>query len=203
MRGPLNQTLLSPGMAELIDFEYSPWGNAYFATAACGGAGTYNVNARRCFDEKCGLGVAARPADCFTGPLICQNGALECVMNRYMACAKHVYGTGAFLSYMPYIQCLDNQFGETTDATSGTIASQCAVATGLDFNAIKLCYDGADGDTASINEAMATPNHPFCPHVLVNGAVLEGPLEDGKFLDAVCGALSPANPAGCPQITIA
>jgi len=204
VRGPLNQTLLSPGMAELMDFEYVPWGNAYFVTAACGGAGGYSLEARRCFDEKCGLGVAARPADCFTGPLICQNGPVECAMNRYMACAKHVYGAGAFLSYMPYIQCLDNRFGDATDAAAGgTIASQCATATGLDFGAIKLCYDGADGDAASISEASATPAHPFCPHVVVNGAVLDGPLKAGHLLGAICGALGAARPAGCPQVTIA
>lgn len=115
-----------------------------------------------------------------------------------MACAKEMLGAGAFLSYMPFVQCLDNHYGEVTDASAADFVAQCAASTGLNLAQLKQCYDSAAGDQASINQAMSTVAHPFCPHVVVNGVAMEQPITGGALLTTVCNALQPSVPAGCP-----
>lgn len=86
-----------PGVSSAVDFEYIPFGNAYWLTDSCGGvrapplcngstACLYNASVRTCFSGACGGG--APPSTCFSGAPNCQHGASECRGNRIQACAR-------------------------------------------------------------------------------------------------------------------
>lgn len=181
-----------------MNFEYFPWGNAYFVTSKCKGAGAYDILSRRCFDTVCGAGAAARPPDCFGGPLVCQNGQGECLADRYIACAKRVANRQA-LRYMPFVVCLDAPFQANPRLAAADVqasAAACAASVGLDFTAVSACTAGAEGDGEVRAQAMATPSHPFCPYVLVDGKELQ---DKDTLLSAVCAAFHELPlPQGCP-----
>mmetsp|Transcript_49113 Transcript_49113/g.110515 ORF Transcript_49113/g.110515 Transcript_49113/m.110515 type:complete len:195 (+) Transcript_49113:206-790(+) len=179
----------APGVAAIMDFEYFPWGNSYFVTEKCKGAGKYDILSRRCYDNVCGAAAMARPADCFTGALVCQNGDAECLADRLITCAK-LKSTGLPSTYMRFAACLDALFPSNVGLVKAK-APGCAAAAGLDFEAISRCSAGEEGDAAVIDQAKATPSHPFCPYVVVDGKELENKDE---LLSAVCAGFK-----GSPQ----
>mmetsp|Transcript_90459 Transcript_90459/g.292800 ORF Transcript_90459/g.292800 Transcript_90459/m.292800 type:complete len:199 (+) Transcript_90459:196-792(+) len=188
-----------PALAAVIDLEYVPWGNAYFVTEKCKGAGGYELLSRRCYDTVCGAEAVSRPPDCFKGELICQNGEGECKADRYAACAKQKAGKVAS-KYMPYVVCIDKPFqgGPSPSGLDITaLAASCASSTGLGAlsAAIENCVATAEGDGVVQAEAMATPSHGFCPYVTIDGQEL--PDKD-QFLSAICAAHPGAPLAGCP-----
>jgi len=181
--GPLNQTLEATGIADIMDFEFSPWGNAYFATAKCGGEGGYSVSARSCFNSECGAEATQRPADCFTSKLVCQHGEVECKANRYLACAKTAGAT--FQKYMPFVTCLEARYGNfgIDEHAVEAAADSCATLAGLSFAAISDCFTGDAGGEALVAEAQATPTHPGVPYVVLNGKPL---VDTDALLRSVC-----------------
>jgi hypothetical protein len=54
-----------------MDFDFVPWGNAYFAAVT--GNKTYDRGpGMTSWLEQCGMGVKSPPADCFTGEILCR-----------------------------------------------------------------------------------------------------------------------------------
>lgn len=185
--GPVNQTLSTPSVAAIMEFEFFPWGNAYFVTAECKGAGEYDMSARKCFNQRCGSGVSERPKDCFTGDLVCQHGQMECEADRYLACAKSG-STGS--TFMAFTHCLEAGYDNYTKA----LVTACAASSGIDAGALAKCFSGKDGDHAVIAQAMATPEHPGVPYILVDGKAVEQPND---LLKEVCKAYKGEVPKAC------
>jgi len=201
MTGALKQVLAQPELASQIDFDYSPFGNSYFVTSKCQGAGAYDIMPRKCFDSNCGLGTEdRRPADCFTGELVCQNGPRECEANRYVACAKKVVNAD-HTRYLPFAECVDAAFEGNPTANGvdvGALAAGCSQKAGLPHAAVQACFGGPDGNAAVQQEAMGTPPHGFCPVVKVDGEELQWGTE-GNLQEVVCGKISP-RPAACSPL---
>lgn len=193
----LNMTLEAEGVAAIIDFEFFPWGNAYFVTKTCGGAGAYDPTARKCYNNACGRDASSRPADCFEGPPRCQHGAAECLGNRYLACAEKVAHKESSV-YMPFVTCLEANY----DATQGgndwwaQLAMRCNASGALDASQVIACasVSSPDGKAAVAEQAMMTPVHPAVPYVLVAGQ----PLDDSsQLLKTVCAAYRGTRPPAC------
>lgn len=198
MTGALKQVLYSPGLAPSVEFEYFPWGNSYYVTSKCQGAGGYDIMPRKCYDSNCGKNAPAPLPDCFGGELVCQNGPVECDAHKYMACAKQVSGMD-WHTYLPFAECIETKF----DGNSGGLgldvsglATSCATSSGVDSAALSACFGGPDGDAALKAQAMATPSHGFCPVVVVDGEMLEWGKE-GNLLTIVCAKLPGPKPSEC------
>lgn len=187
MAGPLKELIHAEGVADIIDFNYSPNGNNYYTTSECGTSTSYSVSVRQCFNEKCGRDASDRPADCFTGTLVTQHGATEGNVNRYLACAKGFESDT--VKYFDFVDCMESSYGQDVDG----VAEACAKT--FDFSSLKACYDGADGDAAQIAEAMATPSHQGVPYLEIDGK--QG--ETQGILAQVCAAYTGSKPAGCPS----
>ncbi|CAJ1438188.1 unnamed protein product [Effrenium voratum] len=185
--GPVNKTLSTPSVAAIMDFEFFPWGNAYFVTEECKGAGEYDMSARHCYNKRCGAGAASPPKDCFSGDLVCQHGAQECEADRYLACAKGL-GPG----FMAFAHCLEGGY----DSYSQELVSSCAASTGLDLEKLKKCSGSSAGDDAVVAQAKATPDHPGVPYMMVNGKPLEQPND---LLKTVCKAYTGTAPEACKE----
>ena len=60
-----------------MDFDFVPWGNAYFAAVT--GNKTYDRGpGMTSWLEQCGMGVKSPPADCFTGEILCRKYPADC-----------------------------------------------------------------------------------------------------------------------------
>jgi len=175
-----------------MDFDLVPFGNAYFVTDKCGGAGEYVLAARQCYNAECGAAATNIPNDCFSGTLVCQHGPSECIANRFFACAKQVSSLDA-LKYMPLVTCMEAHFGRgLSEEHWGKIASSCASSTGFDDTQLSACYSGSDRVVEAA--ARATPAHPGVPYVVVNGKYLDSP---DTLLRTVCDSYKGTPPAGC------
>eukprot|EP00421_Protoceratium_reticulatum_P055217 CAMPEP_0168499090 /NCGR_PEP_ID=MMETSP0228-20121227/73603_1 /TAXON_ID=133427 /ORGANISM="Protoceratium reticulatum, Strain CCCM 535 (=CCMP 1889)" /LENGTH=147 /DNA_ID=CAMNT_0008515989 /DNA_START=222 /DNA_END=663 /DNA_ORIENTATION=+ len=87
-----------------------------------------------------------------------------------------------------FVQCVDVPFQANPRLGAAEVhasVAACAAGAGLDFAAIGACFAGAEGDGEVAAQAMATPSHPFCPYVLVDGREL---LDRDALLGAVCAA---------------
>ena len=175
------------GVADVIDFGYSPNGNNYYTTSECGTSTSYSVSVRQCFNEKCGRDATNRPDDCFTGTLVTQHGAMEGNVNRYLACAKK-FETGT-VKYFDFVDCMEGSYGKEVHG----IAESCAKT--FDFSDLKGCYDGEDGDAAQIAEARNTPSHGGVPYIEINGKQ----AQNQNVLAQVCAAYGGAKPSGCSK----
>ncbi|CAE7705221.1 ifi30 [Symbiodinium sp. CCMP2592] len=200
--GPLADAEKAPGVADIMRLDWTPFGNAYFLTAECGGvpapAGCgsstsclYNATVRECFLAHCGLG--GQPfADCYSpGHVRCQHGSVECVANQLEACAKMKDAE----RYWPISRCIETAFftGKLRTGTSGPqevhdVAASC----GLAAETFDFC--ASQGHEAVVAMAKSTPPHPGVPYVLVNGVVLS---ETKDLLKTICEAYEGEKPAGC------
>ncbi|CAE7308578.1 IFI30 [Symbiodinium pilosum] len=190
--GPVNKTLSMPSVAAIMDFQFFPFGNAYFVTTECKGAGDYDMAARKCFNKNCGAGASQPPKDCFTGALVCQHGSQECAANRFLACAKTVAGEN-LLPFMSFTHCVEASY----DTFSKDTVSACADASQIDKDAVFRCYSGSEGDDATVAQAKATPEHPGVPYLLVNGQAVEQPDD---LLKTVCKAYQGSEPDACKSM---
>lgn len=189
--GPLNKAFDTPGFMDMIDFEGHPFGNAYFVTQQCGGAGKYSMDARKCYERICGLSQSAsaapKPPDCFNHELVCQHGEAECKFNRAEACVKYMPGTTPDKE-MEFFACIHPQAGAAANAhTEAQLVSTCATQTGINVKALQECWEAKTGslDGAELikKEAALTPVHPAVPWVAVNGKAIE---DHDQILQEVC-----------------
>jgi hypothetical protein len=98
----VNETFSAPGVPAIMDFDFVPWGNAYFAAVT--GNKTYDRGpGMTSWLEQCGMGVKSPPADCFTGEILCQHGPNECMGNLIEGCVKDLNPT----DYWPFVACYE------------------------------------------------------------------------------------------------
>ena len=107
-----------PGIFEIADFDFVPWGNAYFNGTS--GDTTYcqekndppacnSKNGRNDWLDKCG--AAARqpvPAACWEGTSLCQHGPNECLANLIENCAVAQYPSptaDGYPEYWDFVAC--------------------------------------------------------------------------------------------------
>jgi len=196
MQEVLPALLTAPGMLEtVVDFVGHPFGNAYFVTPACGGAGAYNMNARLCWEKSCGFqALGFQAPDCSNGELVCQHGDAECKLNRFAACAKAV--TSDPRIYMPFSRCMGEGAGAAgASGTEATLAATCATSNGVP--SIEQCYisNGVPNGAALIQqEASMVPVHTVVPYVTVNGVAI---ADHDQMFAEVCKAWTGAPVAPC------
>jgi len=174
----LNKTLTAPGIMDVVDYSYYPWGNAYYNTSECGTPEYDKMVGMKCWLSHCG--GKTRDADCFMGKVMCQHGELECLVNKIEACAIHLYDDDV-KGTTEFVYCMENKEGPEYKA--------CAQSAGLDADAIGACVKSDEGDKANAAMAMATailqPAHLGTPWVIVNGTTLDDP---STLLEAICEA---------------
>jgi len=188
--GALKDMIHADGLADIIDFDYSPNGNNYYTTSECGASTSYSVDVRHCYNEKCGRDATNRPADCFTGTLVTQHGAMEGNMNRYLACAKNFESDT--VKYFDFVDCMEEGYGQELDG----VAQSCTQT--FDFTSLKACYDGSDGDAAQAREAQNTPSHDGVPYVEIDGKQ----AQNQDLIGQVCSAYTGTKPAGCSALVV-
>lgn len=184
------------GLLDIVDFNFCPFGNNYFVTKECGGAGDYDHDARQCWNDKCGRDASNRPADCFTGAVVGQHGDSEPKMNRYFACAKKFESD--VKKYMNFVRCMEAAWPYTDEPPKDMdgLAKNCS--TTFAFAPLKSCYDGADGAAALAAEAQNTPEHDGVPYVEINGKE----AERTGLISQVCAAYTGQKPAGCSKLLL-
>lgn len=208
IRDALNKTLSTPGLQDALRFDFLPFGNAYFSSAACSntdsqGRQVYNANTRMCFNMKCGPNSLQRREDCFTGELVCQHGFPECPVNRYFACARKMARVPgqerlkqSFMGYMPFVHCVAARYQLYVREDIHSIVKSCAAESGLDDVKLGECHTGPEGDEAIRDVASQTPTHVGVPWIYVNGEPMEADHE-GEIFQKVCEALQATG--GAPQ----
>lgn len=183
----LDDVLRAPGLADIVELAYHPFGNSFYATEACGGA-PYNPEKRRCWACMC-IGVEKPPCDCFTGEVVNQHGAVEGQVNRMMACAKRYAAT--WQMYWPFVVCMEREFGQQ----GLSAVQQCAtVESQLDLAQLQACYGSPEGDEVVAMEAKATIDHDEVPHIAVN----RQQVWTEEVLERICDAYTGTKPAACP-----
>lgn len=162
MKGPLKSAFLTDDIADLMNFDMFPFGQAMWNTPQCGEMDTtsymwgvfwegYDANARLCFDTMCGANSSEffgqRPAECFDeamGPY-CQHGGAECAVNSIQACAKK-QSNNSYMEFGPFAVCFEENYevirspeGATAESTFKENRSLAEVA----INAtMKKCVKG-------------------------------------------------------------
>jgi hypothetical protein len=61
----MNQTLGAKGVADILDFNMYPWGNAYYNTTKCGTKVYDKPTGMFCWIDQCN--VASPDKECFSG----------------------------------------------------------------------------------------------------------------------------------------
>uniref|UniRef100_A0A7S0FIB4 Uncharacterized protein n=1 Tax=Pyrodinium bahamense TaxID=73915 RepID=A0A7S0FIB4_9DINO len=180
IEGPLAETLTT--VPELVDFHLHPFGNSYYVTKECGGTAEgmpfasyfsgYNMTVRKCWDWHCGAAAAVPAPDCFSGALVCQHGATDCMVTTAWACAQDAAG-GEVSAYMPFVRCTAHRFlGVTSEAAFDRAVRGCAAGTSLDGRELLRCARGDHGRELLSAQARATVGHAGVPFVLVDGIKL-------------------------------
>lgn len=204
--GYVKTTLAATGVAEIVDFDFVPWGNAYYSKVT--GNTTYDRGpGMTAWLEKCGMGVSNPPAGCFEGPILCQHGANECKGNLIEGCVKSVLKNVA-ADYWPFMACFEGQDIDRIHPDSPIKAMDvCVAKAGISravVKAAKACMDDPDEAHKVSSEnakktAALVPAHEGTPWILINGKSFSG----GSLLTAVCNAYSGTTPAGCSSTHLA
>lgn len=182
-------TLSAEGVADILDFNMYPWGNAYFNTSSCATSYYDKPTGLYCWIKRCNVDSPAD--DCFDGPIWCQHGEQECYDNRLEGCVIHFSPEPA--TYNVFMHCYEDS--ESVDA--------CASKAGFSSSevaSIKSCATAGNklGDSLEVANAKATIQLGMSklgtPWVLVNGKYLEDP---DSLLQTVCSEYTGSAPAGC------
>eukprot|EP00756_Hemistasia_phaeocysticola_P003026 Hpha_TRINITY_DN12022_c0_g1::TRINITY_DN12022_c0_g1_i1::g.140871::m.140871/K08059/IFI30, GILT; interferon, gamma-inducible protein 30 len=192
--GGLNQTYHAAGVADIIDLDYTVFGNAYFATQpGCQNKVYDKTNGMNCWLKTCkGCGDSCDPS-CFDGPILCQHGADECTGNVIENCAVHVAPSKKLV---PFIVCMSKNVGDHC-ATCVKDAPTCAKEAGIDWTELNSCINNATlAQSLIVASAKKTANFGggFTPWVIVDGTIL-GDVSTLK--DTVCKAYTGTKPSGC------
>eukprot|EP01013_Petalomonas_cantuscygni_P023753 TRINITY_DN45253_c0_g1_i1.p1 TRINITY_DN45253_c0_g1~~TRINITY_DN45253_c0_g1_i1.p1 ORF type:complete len:259 (-),score=36.86 TRINITY_DN45253_c0_g1_i1:211-924(-) len=192
MGGTLNQTLEDPQMLAIMDFQYYPWGNAYFNIDGCGGTpGSYDPTVRLCWGRKCSS--ASPPSDCFTAPITWQHGDNEGYGNRVEACVKQA--TPDVLQQLRFDKCF-----EVDGSASKDDFRRCAAQTGIHYDIVSHCVNNDVRASAALAaEANATlrfaPAHAGVPWVIVGTDAATAPSD---LTQSVCMHFTGSNrPKAC------
>jgi len=198
--GYVNDTLSAPGVADIVDFDFIPWGNAYFATVT--GNTTYDRGPGMTdWLTKCGMGVTSPPSGCFSGPILCQHGFNECKGNLIEGCVKQTLND-VVADYWPFMACFEDAGIDRVNPDSPIKAmDKCFTKVGAakaTIAAVKECVSDSKASAAVLSKnaaltAALVPAHEGTPWILVDGKALSG----DNLLKAVCEAYQGAKPAGC------
>ena len=168
----------------LIDYDYIPWGNAYFATDVCG-RGPYNADERQCWWKECiggnGGGGGRNSSswnnhdddddnDCFKGPVVYQHSEKEGLVDIYESCVKELYGIDEAVDFT---YCAEGPKMDQADIPEAKDLMQSCAKFPDD---VQLCFD-LRGRLLEIDNARQTPDHPGVPYVVVDGEALDDPFE--------------------------
>lgn len=179
-----------------MDFEYVPFGNAYYAIKKCSHF-TY-PDTRFCWANA----TYANEPGVFDGPLICQHGAGECSANLMEMCV--IKYNPDWQKYTPFLQCYESAIGSSHGVPGGA-AEACAKKTGLDITSALACTKNKAESTALVQATARKtcalqPEHKFTPWAVLNGAVcgLDGTGCHG-LLKHVCDLWEGTPAPGCPK----
>ncbi|CAK0881641.1 unnamed protein product [Prorocentrum cordatum] len=188
-----------------MNIDLNPLGNAFYAVPecnnaktgnesvpACGGAGGYDAGMRKCFNQRCGPGVAVadRSENCYRGSLIFQHGFKEAWFTRYFACAKHASSTKNWENYGQFVLCMERNYTTTEGGDLfETLIETCAESSNINFAEIDKCYKSGGGEEAFELEARNIPEHDGVPWIIVNGVVQPESYDENALLTAVQDAM--------------
>jgi len=199
-----------PELRELIDYDFIPWGNAYFPNAACGGTdddASYDPNVRQCWYKRCidtkdtknpNKIDTKNDEDCFSGEPIYQHSQKEGQIDIYESCVKEILGLDAAVAFTyccegPNMD--DENLSSAKDLMEKCIAGDDDTATSSSrsgssnvadlVSTIQECFD-TSGRLIEINNAKQTPAHAGVPYVVVDGIPLDNPF---SVKDAICERL--------------
>ena len=178
-----------------IDYDFVPWGNAYFATAMCG-QGPYDPKERACFYDHC---ITAEDPDdkaCFGGEPIYQHSEKEGKVDIYETCILHDVG---LKEAVDFTYCVEGSIMDDTSLTAQDLLEKCA-SEGVDPSKVQDCLE-TRGRALEIKNAKKTPVHPGVPYVLVDGESLDDPFQTKA---AICEKLKQkgATPNACASETV-
>lgn len=163
-----------------IDYDFVPWGNAYFATTTCG-SGPYDSKERACFYEQCITATTVDDDACFGGEPIYQHSTKEGQVDIYETCILQDVGLDAAVEFT---YCAEGAVMDDATMSAGDLLAKCATD-GVDPKNVQDCLEKR-GRELEIENAKKTPVHPGVPFVLVGGMSVENPFETKK---AICDKL--------------
>jgi len=199
----VTRLLAAPGVAGIVDVQFTPFGNAYFNTSECGTKFSlyYDSFQQACWNKQCG---GPNPSeDCFGGSdypgptaLFCQHGQNECAANLIAACVTALYPNVS--RFAPFLECFEGNLSAHIFDPVNTSVRPCAAAARLDAASILGCTANktlaASIIAANARATIAQTNMTGTPWVLVDGTPL---ADDTPLLKAVCAAYTGEKPAGC------
>ena len=157
-------------MLDAVDFQFVPWGNAYFNTTQGGGADGYSKDDMFCWVKQCN--VAAPAPECFNAsqsPVLCQHGPGECQQDALEGCAFAV--ADSVKDAWSFLRCF-----EGTHRSDLGSAEECAQGAGIDYGSIQTCTKGPQAEKIDVANAMATVKLGSAklgtPWVLVDGTLV-------------------------------
>jgi hypothetical protein len=172
-------------LRSFVDYDFIPWGNAYFATDECGKGPQYNSDERHCWFSMCVPKskdeFEDRENDCFSGEPVYQHSVKEGQVDIYEACVKEIYGMETAVDFT---LCCEGDLMETNDSAKD-LMKQCTPTLQIAAG-VQECME-LRGRQLEIQNAKATPDHPGVPYVVVDGEALEDPL---SVKDAICAKLT-------------
>mmetsp|Transcript_3434 Transcript_3434/g.5337 ORF Transcript_3434/g.5337 Transcript_3434/m.5337 type:complete len:189 (+) Transcript_3434:263-829(+) len=186
-----------------MNFEFFPWGNAYFNTSSCGQAAGYDKDkSMYCWIKECG--VASPPSECFNkavSPILCQHGQNECLANRIEGCINGLANTTH--DSINYTICFEGSFQDSWMSNSSAVmdaAEKCLGDTVSYINPVMFasCIEGPQGDEYDKTNAKATAHYGASrlgtPWVVVDGKAMQ---DVSDLLETVCDSYQGTKPSGC------
>lgn len=203
--GSVNDTLAAEGVQGIVDFDFIPWGNAYYSKVT-GNSSYDREGGVTSWLTTCGEGTESPPAACFEGPILCQHGTNECKGNLIEGCVKVLLEEVA-AKYWPFMACFEKQDIDRVSPDSPIKAmNACTKQLGWPaskVSALKRCVESDDvAHNVSVTNARKTaalvPAHQGTPWILLDGELFQG----DNLLKAVCEAYKGEKPAGCSDAAI-
>lgn len=169
-------------LRQWIDYDFVPWGNAYFATDHCG-SGPYNSQERACWYQECILTTSDDEEACFgSGKAVYQHGEKEGQIDIYESCILQDVGLDAAVEFT-YCAEGPNMDDESLDAQQ--LMETCAPE-GVDASKVHECFE-TRGTEIEIANSKKTPEHPGVPYVLVDGKPVDDPFATHQV---ICNSLA-------------
>lgn len=205
----LNSTFMhADGVFEIATFELIPWGRSYY-----GGGGdkeaTWSQDSMTAWLGKCTSTPV--PADCWSGTLLCENGAEECTANLMQSCTIHIsselgHSTDSLPMWWDFIACVEHNIDVGKNVSVSDAACRKYLATGFSQLALDDCYkkqkDEGEYSTLRSQAATATsrlsPPHSGTAYILVDGQKTDADEVLTKVCDRYKGPES-KKPAACKK----
>ena len=208
-----------PEFRAVIDYDFVPWGNAYFGTKECGLGPRYSSDERHCWAKKCVAATATATSssttttasgtttniplnddddedfDCFSGNAIYQHSEKEGEVDVYESCVKEILGLEAAVAFT--YCCEGPNMDDKAIRDARDLMEKC-VQPSFEIDGVQKCFEER-GKEIEIANAKATPPHPGVPYVVVDGKPLDDPM---AVADAICVALATKGmkqPAACAK----